>query len=222
MLQRFVVAMLHIIYAWHKHHERHSSLPEGWGVDEISNYGVFNASDHTIRWGPFFDANSRDFEYTLTPTNKTYGEFKIEGVVSVDGTMEQISGDESLSLEQFSTRIEKVLPEAEPLVDDWYLDPGLGIVYSTDATEWIFQKDLGYLYPDEEPDWFYSVDTDLGWLYIDDTHVTSESVGDTQAMVGYIYSAAIEGWIYLTAIDQGDGTITNLYYDAVSGWIILD
>ena len=42
-------------------------VPAGWSVTDVSDGGGFDAVNHKVKWGPFFDAAARPLHYRLTP-----------------------------------------------------------------------------------------------------------------------------------------------------------
>ncbi len=111
---------------------------------------------------------------------------------------------------------------ATSLGDDWYASDTLGTVYSSPETQWIYLFGFGWVYPETGTNWYYSADTGLGWLNIDAANVSTETIAGSQIMNGYVYADGIADWVYITAIDNGDGTTTTLYFDTGTGlWIIL-
>ena len=67
-------------------------IPTGWSVSNISHDGAFDAQSGRIRWGVFFDSNSRTLSYFVTapPNITTSGHFS--GQISFDGEVREISG----------------------------------------------------------------------------------------------------------------------------------
>ena len=121
-----------------------------------------------------------------------------------------------------TTAIHPELSDATALGSDWYDDPSKGYIYWAPGTEWLYQWNLGYLYQEPGTNWFYSVDTGLGWIYIDDNEITADTVGSVKVLNGYVYVEEISGYIYLSTIDNGDGTTTTLFFNTVTQkWGIL-
>lgn len=107
----------------------------------------------------------------------------------------------------------RIVLETPILSGQWIQDLTLGQYFLNDASQWIFHQTLGYLFQEPESHWYYSADTALGWLFIDETHVDAISLGSTHALNGYAYSQGLQAWIYLSAVENQDGTITSFYFD---------
>ena len=58
------------------------TVPAGWTVGAISDGGSFDAVNRRVKWGPFFDTQSRTLSYEITPTN---GGSSFAGTASFDG-----------------------------------------------------------------------------------------------------------------------------------------
>ena len=43
------------------------TVPLGWSVSNVNNSGGFDAVSHAVKWGPFFDNQSRELTYVATP-----------------------------------------------------------------------------------------------------------------------------------------------------------
>jgi len=102
--------------------------PTGWAVTGITFSGTFDASNHKVKWGPFFDTTVRTLSYTLTPPTGSLGSYSFTGAASFDGKSITVSGDTSIN-------IVTVLPVYQPDLsvangtDTSYL--GLGILNTT-------------------------------------------------------------------------------------------
>lgn len=68
-------------------------IPVGWSVEDISQGGLFDVANSTIKWGPYFDNGSREFRYSIVEPGGTGGAFSIEGTVSYDGNGVEVAGD---------------------------------------------------------------------------------------------------------------------------------
>ena len=113
------------------------------------------------------------------------------------------------------------LANATKLGNNWYQDDALGVIHSTEDSEWMYQKELGYMYHHENTKWYYTSGTGLGHLYIDEEMVSSETVGETYTMKGYVYSNDLGAWVYLQSFESGS-SVANFYYDtANSEWNII-
>jgi hypothetical protein len=80
------------------------NVPLGWTVSNINNAGSFDPATGTIRWGVFFDATARSFSYTLTPPPAVTAVARIEGWVSYDGVLHEITGTEKMISTDDTTR----------------------------------------------------------------------------------------------------------------------
>jgi hypothetical protein len=113
------------------------------------------------------------------------------------------------------------LVNATKLGNNWYQDDALGVIHSTEDSEWMYQKELGYMYHHENTKWYYTSGTGLGHLYIDEEMVSTETVGGSSAMKGYVYSNDLGAWVYLQSFESGS-SVANFYYDtANSEWNII-
>ncbi len=59
-------------------------IPAGWLASNISHGGSYDSTNHTVKWGPFFDSGERDLTYNATP-GATSGDVTFSGVGSFDG-----------------------------------------------------------------------------------------------------------------------------------------
>jgi hypothetical protein len=71
--------------------------PAGWTVSNISDGGVFDGTTGRVKWGPFFDANSRMLTYDVTPPAGTTGPVNWTGLASFDGVNEELGGDVAIA-----------------------------------------------------------------------------------------------------------------------------
>ena len=60
--------------------------PAGWPVKNISSLGQWDLVTQTVKWGPFFDNQSRTFSYEVIPPANASGPVTFDGVASLDGT----------------------------------------------------------------------------------------------------------------------------------------
>ena len=74
------------------------TLPSGFGAENISQNGSFDAVNRKIKWGPFFDNQSRAFQYQLVPPNGFSGTSSLAGLASFDGVDVLASGPDSVML----------------------------------------------------------------------------------------------------------------------------
>jgi len=69
------------------------SPPQGWVVSAISGNGVWDEVTGKVKWGPFFDNQSRVFSYDATPPTGTIGCHPFSGVLSFNGISQPVLGD---------------------------------------------------------------------------------------------------------------------------------
>lgn len=77
-------------------HAVEERLFAGFKATDISHGGVFLPEQGLVRWGPFFDHQSRELTYTVTPPVNFEGEIAVLGLLSVDGESFPASGDSVL------------------------------------------------------------------------------------------------------------------------------
>ena len=71
------------------------NLPAGFTASLITENGVLDSVNQKVKWGPFFDNQSRTFAYTLTPPDSYSGSVVLNGSVSMDGVDVVTQGDGS-------------------------------------------------------------------------------------------------------------------------------
>ncbi|MHC4572752.1 MAG: right-handed parallel beta-helix repeat-containing protein [Planctomycetota bacterium] len=59
--------------------------PPGWVVANISDAGAWDSANKKVKWGLFFDENSRTFSYDITPTPGQTGAKTFSAIASFDG-----------------------------------------------------------------------------------------------------------------------------------------
>jgi hypothetical protein len=74
--------------------------PSGWSVTAISDSGVVDNVNHKVKWGPFFDANTRSLTYQATPPSNESGTKTFVGTASFDGSGTAIGGNASIDKTQ--------------------------------------------------------------------------------------------------------------------------
>lgn len=73
------------------------SPPPGWAVADISHDRVYDAVNHKVKWGPFFDHQSRLLTYSVTPPAGEIGKVIFTGAAGYDaGNMVATVGEVSL------------------------------------------------------------------------------------------------------------------------------
>ncbi|MEE4356361.1 MAG: chitobiase/beta-hexosaminidase C-terminal domain-containing protein [Desulfococcaceae bacterium] len=75
-----------VVKAW----AAEESIPLGLTPSDISDSGIWNPENRTIRWGVFTDANSRTLHYTLSGSDGTY---TLSATASFNGKSEIPTGD---------------------------------------------------------------------------------------------------------------------------------
>ncbi|MBI5384240.1 MAG: cadherin-like domain-containing protein [Verrucomicrobia bacterium] len=73
-------------------------IPSGLSVSNITGGGAFDAGQRKLKWGPFFDNQSRQFSYRLCAPTATGGLFPLGGVGSFDGQPVLIAGPSELTV----------------------------------------------------------------------------------------------------------------------------
>lgn len=86
--------------------------PAGWTVSAVDNNGTFDDQTGLVKWGPFYDAQTRTLTYVATPPLNTTTKCTFQGSLAMDGVTEPIGGDSSLSPGSF---------HAADLNNDWHL-----------------------------------------------------------------------------------------------------
>ncbi len=67
------------------------AVPPGWEVRDINEYGVFDGVTGKVKWGLFFDNQTRVLSYAVSSPDGGQGTFT--GLLSVDGKSKSIAGD---------------------------------------------------------------------------------------------------------------------------------
>ena len=88
--------------------------PAGWAVSGVSGSGTFDASTHTVQWGPFFDALPRTLSYVVTPPATAAGSYTFIGDAVFDlAATVTITGQRSSSAAVSATNgVFRLLPAA--------------------------------------------------------------------------------------------------------------
>jgi hypothetical protein len=72
--------------------------PPGWtDVINISDGGIYDSDNQTVKWPPFFDNFSRVVTYDVTPPVTAVGLACFDGYVSIDGDEQPTTGDDCVS-----------------------------------------------------------------------------------------------------------------------------
>jgi hypothetical protein len=69
------------------------NVPNGFAVNSITGGGDFDATNGRVKWGPFFDNQTRTLSYVLTPPAGFTGQVTLSGVGSYDGADVPVTGD---------------------------------------------------------------------------------------------------------------------------------
>ena len=67
--------------------------PVNWPVTQISGGGVFDATTGSVKWGPYFDNQTRTLSYEVTAPQDASGSWGFEGALSADGASVLLCGD---------------------------------------------------------------------------------------------------------------------------------
>jgi len=62
-------------------------VPAGWSVNNINNGGAFDAINHKVKWGVFFDSSARTLSYQAVPPAGAQGAVAFNGTASFDGVV---------------------------------------------------------------------------------------------------------------------------------------
>ncbi len=71
--------------------------PAGWVVSDVSPGGSWDANNGQVKWGPFFDNQSRELTYVATPPAGETGVRFFDGRASFDGRSDAITGARSIA-----------------------------------------------------------------------------------------------------------------------------
>jgi len=74
------------------------SIPAGLTEPSINGGGSWDAVNRKVKWGPFFDANSRTLTYTVDGPDDTY---TVIGTASFDGVPQTITGEDQVTIYPF-------------------------------------------------------------------------------------------------------------------------
>lgn len=91
--------------------------PAGWTVSEISDAGAYDSINAQVKWGPFFDNQSRTLSFKATPPGGETGEGTFVGNISLDGTNVTTTGTHALSPDETSPSI-TCPPDPSPISAD--------------------------------------------------------------------------------------------------------
>ena len=70
--------------------------PSGWTVSSINENGQWDNANKKVKWGPFFDHNTRTLTYQVTPPVGETGSKIFSGAASFDGTSAAMGGELSI------------------------------------------------------------------------------------------------------------------------------
>ena len=71
------------------------SVPAGLTVSGINENGVWDNVNRKVKWGPWFDANTRTLTYTVSGPN---GDYTVSGMASFDGAGQSITGPSTIHM----------------------------------------------------------------------------------------------------------------------------
>ena len=74
------------------------TLAAGLTPSAITESGVWDDSDRSIRWGPFDDRQSRALTYRVSDTINAQAVYALQGIVSVNGRSDSIAGADVVEL----------------------------------------------------------------------------------------------------------------------------
>jgi hypothetical protein len=60
-------------------------VPAGWTVTDVSDGGAFDAVNHKVKWGPFFDPTARALNYRLTAPAGSRADVSLSAFARFDG-----------------------------------------------------------------------------------------------------------------------------------------
>ena len=75
-------------------------VPSGTVVSRISDDGSFDEVNGLVKWGPFFDSEGRELNYTVQPPSDASGLLEFAGSISVDGRNSTIGGDQGVTISE--------------------------------------------------------------------------------------------------------------------------
>ena len=110
-------------------------LPAGFTPMNISAPGTWDATNHTIAWGPYWDGLARSLSYTLVPPSGFSGTAALSGHALLFGATAATGGDGTVTVGA---------PPVPPTLSMIKVAPGLfgvsvtgeiGRLYRVDATE---------------------------------------------------------------------------------------
>ncbi|NDY94376.1 DUF11 domain-containing protein, partial [Wenzhouxiangella sp. C33] len=81
--------------------------PSSWAVSNVQG-GVFDSGTGTVKFGPYFDANSRTLQYDLTPPANASGTGVFSGTYSKDGVSTGLCGPSTLEPSRSDLVVSKV------------------------------------------------------------------------------------------------------------------
>jgi hypothetical protein len=70
--------------------------PSGWAVSNINESGLWDSVNKKVKWGPFFDHNTRTLTYQVTPPVGETGTKSFSGAASFDGVSAAIGGESTI------------------------------------------------------------------------------------------------------------------------------
>ncbi|MCP4350017.1 MAG: LamG domain-containing protein [Desulfobacterales bacterium] len=76
-----------------------NEVPKGWAVSSPNKAGAYDAFNSKVKYGPFFDNQTRTLAYDITPPPDAEGTHTFTGTASFDGVNLEITGDRDISNE---------------------------------------------------------------------------------------------------------------------------
>ncbi len=117
-----------------------------WLVTNVSNGGVWDSTNKKVKFGPFFDSQTRNLTYELVPPFRTNGTRTISGELSVDGNLVEI-GSQGPNFDEATMELFPLHPaDVFPAVD------GRLEIFELAAYVWAWKEGLGWpVTPDPIP-----------------------------------------------------------------------
>lgn len=72
-------------------------IPSGWSAGDISHGGTFDAANHKVKFGPFFDHEIRMLTYSVTAPANSESQGLFQGVFADDALEVPVSGDHQIT-----------------------------------------------------------------------------------------------------------------------------
>lgn len=112
-------------------------VPAGWAVAKISDGGEFDAAARLVKWGPFFDNQSRVLGYEVLPPADSALEAEFAGSASFDGNNTPVRGQRRV---RATSRVKSISFRADGKFElnlSGHLGTALTVEASSDLTQWV-------------------------------------------------------------------------------------